>query len=372
MQRFFCKLLYFSPILLLIILVNYYIDPGNLFGDNNYVQQLSFHLSSEKNILDPDPNYDERLKQIYIIEYMKKPRDILVFGSSRCKGIHKGLFPGKTFYNAGVSAASIEDFIGLYQLFFEKKILPDTLILELSAWILNPKNELLHGDVPTIIPAYKRGISRLNIPIKENSSYGNYANSDSILEKLKQLISPYYFQQSIKKFYKYKRIKKSQAEFDFRFANKKIIDNKLILFADGSWVSSEEHRIVTRTEAIRHSSTPKGLNEFTKFDMERIKEFEFFIHQMISDGVEVVFYLPPWPAITYTKLVSSEKYSIVEREEEYFRNFAKEYDINVIGSYNAGNLGYSLNDFADSAHLRRSAVPKMFKRFSHRDIWSSL
>ena len=362
-KRFLYKSLIFIPIPFLMILVNFFIDPGNLFGDNNYVQQLSYHLASGKNILAPDLNYDERLKQIYVIEQMNKPKDILVFGSSRCKGIHKDLFPGKTFYNAGVSAGSIEDFIGLYQLFFEKKILPNTLILELSAWILNPKNELIHGDVPTIIPAYKRGISRLNIPVKENTAFGNYDRGDNMPEKFKQLISPYYFQQSIKKFYKYKRIQKKQAIYDFTFTNEKLVDNELILFTDGSWVSAEERRIVSKTEAIKHSTTPKGLKGFSKFDTGRIKEVEAFINRMLKDGVEVVFYLPPWPKMTYQRLADSDKYHIVVQEEEYFRNLAQKYGINVIGSYNAGNLGYVLNDFADSAHLRRSAVSKMFKEF---------
>lgn len=342
-------------------MVSYFVDPGNLFGSNNYVRQLSSHLASGKNILAPDSNYDERLKQIYVIESMDKPKDIIVFGSSRCKGINQELFSGKTFYNAGVSAASIEDFIGLYQLFYEKELLPETLILELSAWILNPKNELIHGDVPTIIPAYKRGIARLNIPVKENTAYGNYDSGDNIWEKRKQLISPYYFQQAIKKLYKYKRIKRNQTLFDFSFTNEKIVENELILFADGSWVSAEENRIVSKTEALKHATTPKGLKGFSKFDADRIKEFEAFINQVLTDGVKIVFYLPPWPAMTYLRLAKSDKYSIVVKEEKYFRSLAEKYDINVIGSYDAGNLGYSLNDFADSAHLRRSAIPKMFK-----------
>ena len=359
-KRFLYRILIFTPVLLLMILVNYYIDPGNLFGDNQYVHQLSFHLASGKNLLAPDPNYDERLKQIYVIQYMKKPKDILVFGSSRCKGIHQGLFPGKTFYNAGVSAGSLEDFIGLYQLFYENNLLPKTLILELSAWILNPENEQLHGDVTTIMPVYKRALSRFKMPVENTTPYDNYNYTDKIQEKLKQLLSPYYFQQSLKKFYKYARIKKAPSQFGFRFANK-IIANELILFSDGSWVSSEEHRIVTKTEALKHATMPKGLQRFTKFNMDRIKEFEVFIQQMINDGIEIVFYLPPWPTLTYQKLVNSEKYNIVVNEEEYFRSFAKRYGIKVIGSYNADNLGYSLDDFADSAHLRRSAVAKMFK-----------
>ncbi len=381
MKRFLGKLLLLTPILLGMMVVNYTVDPAHLFSSDQYVSELAAHLAAGRNVWGHDPNYDERLQQRLMLEHFAEPKDILVLGSSRCKGIHKGLFPGKTFYNAGVSAGSLEDFIGIYMLYYEKSMLPQTLILELSPWILNPNNEQLHGDVWTVELEYQRGLTRMGLPATKEVSLARRLRLNKELE----LISPAYLQQSLGGLASFKQAvgrvvrfirgvaKQEQAppreadermsKFSFRFTDGNVKD-QLVLFADGSWLSAEEHRAVTRAEAVGHVASPKGLQRFPRLPKERVNVFETFIRQMTADGIEVVFYLPPYHPLTYEGLVASQKYRIVKVEEDYFREFARTHGIAVYGSYNPATCDFTGNDFADCVHPRRSVMPRLFVRWT--------
>jgi hypothetical protein len=340
-------------------------DPALLFSRHKYLSELVGHLASGKNVWNVNPNHDERLKQKMMIEYFVDSKEILVFGSSRCKGIRKGLFPGKSFYNAGVGAGTLEDFIGIYQIFYEKKLLPKTLIIELSAWVLNPKNNLIHGDVRTLESEYQRGLDRLGLSLNHQLSQVPIIRPEVQARQphwrhLLELMSPSYFQQSLRlmiKDFDIKNILKKTNRYHFRFTDGNI-DNEFVLMSDGSWLSSEENRIVSKIEAV--AFVPKGLNDFMNLSKERIDEFESFINIVIEDGVEVIFYLPPWPPEAYNRFIKSENTRIVTVIEDYLRKFAKINNIKVVGSYNPEYYGFSLDDFSDSAHLRRSVMSKLF------------
>lgn len=388
MKEFLGKLLLLAPIPLGMMIVNYTVDPAHLFRNDQYVNELAGHLAAGRNVWGHDPNYDERLQQRVMLEHFSEPKDILVLGSSRCKGIHKGLFPGKTFYNAGVSAGSLEDFIGIYMLYYEKNMLPRTLILELSPWLLNANNEQLHGHVRTLELEYQRGLARMGLPVTKEVSLASRLRLDKELE----LISPAYFQQSLGGILAFKQALGRVVRFvygvaeqehetgreadrrsrksGFRFTDGNIA-NELVLFADGSWLSSEEQRVVLQAEAIGHVVSPKGLQRFFKLPENRVNVFETFIRQMTADGIEVVFYLPPYHPLTYEGLVASQKYRIVKVEEDYFREFARRHGIAVYGSYNPAACDFTGNDFADCVHPRRSVMPRLFARWT-QSLRSSL
>ena len=96
---------------------------------------------------------DERRLQKARLEIIERPR-VIVFGSSRVRKISGALVhaaPGD-FYNLGMSAAVVEDYIGLWSLIEERGIRPDIAVFGVDAWVFNANHEqnLWHALAPEV------------------------------------------------------------------------------------------------------------------------------------------------------------------------------------------------------------------------------
>ena len=289
-----------------------------------------------------------------MFERFSGPKEIMAFGSSRSKGINRDMFPGRSLYNAAVSAGSLEDFIGIYQLLHEKNLVPHEVILETSAWILNPKNNTLHPDVHTLDAEYGRGLARMGLPKAQDNHYGR--RSRPSWEKIKELFSPAYFQQALLSMLDSAR--KGRGLGHAIQSEGRPLTDEMVLHPDLSWTSSEENRAFTADEAILAAPFAKGIQDFPEIPEIRKKEFEAFVRQLLADGVKVTFYRPPWPEQMYQRVVL--QYRVVAEEERYLLRFAEEQGIETVGSYNSADLGFSVADFSDQEHLRRRVVPLVF------------
>jgi len=169
---------------------NYCVDPAQLFSDGNYEQGVADILLSGNNVTNVS-NYDERLLQKAYINNLKRGNDVIVFGSSRSMHIRSHLFPGMSFFNHGVSGASIEDYLAIYELYEQRKFVPSIVVLGLDPWILNQYSG--QNRWKSLRWEYFSIANRLNI----NSNIDN----DNESKKLMELISLPYLKESIKKYY---------------------------------------------------------------------------------------------------------------------------------------------------------------------------
>jgi len=89
---------------------------------------------------------DERRLQKARLEVIERPR-VAVFGSSRVREISGTLVhvaPGE-FYNLAMSAAVVEDYVGLWSLLEKRNIRPDVAVFGVDAWVLNANHEQVCG-----------------------------------------------------------------------------------------------------------------------------------------------------------------------------------------------------------------------------------
>src|ERR1035438_2772710 len=140
MKKFAIKLGAFCfPVLFIVISVNYWIDPANIFQNGKYEKGIVDFLCDSSNVTNI-VNCDERLLQKFFIKCTSRQPDLLILGSSRSMLISSDLFTNQNIKNNSVSSASIEDDLAIYQLYQRQNMKPKVLLLCLDPWILNDNN----------------------------------------------------------------------------------------------------------------------------------------------------------------------------------------------------------------------------------------
>ncbi len=333
---------------------NYQVDPAGLFRLNKYESGIADILIKKQNVANIS-NYDERLVQKYLIEKSIEKRDVLVLGSSRVMQIHDYLFPQQTFFNHSVSGASIEDDIAIVAMYKERNWIPQKIIIGLDPWLLNK----YHGQNrwQSIQEEYNNGSVYLGL---DNNNEKATCFNKSFYRKYIELISLPYFKAS---YNKWRRPKNN--EYYTTMERESTVAIKL---ADGTISYPDNERNISVEDAkkravIYASSDPiYSIGNFDKLDEDNKIKFEIFIKYLQKHKIEVVFFLPPYHPAVYDALVNNPQYSVALETERYFRNFAQQQNILVVGAYNPVECWLSDADFYDGMHAKPQAIDKIFNR----------
>ena len=146
------------------------------------------YLQEGYNITNLNP-YDERIFNKLFIESQTENKEVIVLGSSRSQLINKNTIGCNNLINNSVTGATFEDIIALFNVYENKNIHVDKIILEISPWILNDNNEQSRWIV--LEDEYNFFLRKLNASTKSK-------NKVYINPRYKELLSFEYFQESIK------------------------------------------------------------------------------------------------------------------------------------------------------------------------------
>lgn len=342
MKKFLIKLfLVLLPIFLIVISVNYFGDAAKLFS-TDYEKNLSDEIIKGNNITNVT-NYDERLLQKFLIHNSTFCPDVLVLGSSRVMLINSTYFKGQTFFNNGVSGASIEDLLSIYQMYDGKKCQPKKIILGLDPWTLNINNNQTRWT--TLTPEYYLLYNKL-------TNRNVIPQNEFINLKFLQLISPSYFKNSFKSMF---------LDSDKPIITTSKINNTFTKCADGSISYDLKYRSATLNEIEKKaisfiSGDIYSIEKFDKLSPEIIFLLENFIKHLKTKHIEISFFLAPYHPKVYSFIAKSKKYRQVIDSENYFRNLGKKYGIPVVGSYNPDKLNMSNSYFYDGMHCNENGI----------------
>lgn len=347
--KFSIKLLFFIPLFLVLITVNYFVDPANIFKSDKFYVQLSNILLSGENIANLS-NYDERLLKKYYINGLDQNKDVVVLGSSRAMHINSEFFTTTSFFNASVSSATIEDDIAIYWTMRKKGFIPKIVILGMDPWVFNKFNGV--DSYKTLSSEYGEAASHIKI---------NEKKSDKLVSsKYYELLSFSYFQSSIK--YLLNNVRQSNKISDFYPTSEKMSD-VIIRMNDGSisYDLKYRNRTIEEVRVIAHdfSLKPSMLTNFMRLDPVLISKFEKFIRLLKSDNVTPVIYLAPYHPDAYNLMTTSDQYHIIE-VQKYFTEYAKMNGISIVGSYDPKDLGVEEGGFYDAMHEKPESIKKYF------------
>lgn len=348
MKRFLLKSTFFIiPLIILIILTNYFVDPANLFS-NDYEDGLAEILHDGKNAAGVY-DYNERIFQKKYIEKMDSKLDLVVLGSSRSLQIREEFFDEDQFFNHGVSGAVLEDYIAITEIYRENNLLPEKIILGLNPWIFNKNNGETRWES---IDEYYYAFLGENIENEEiilEEKFGRY---------YKQLLSPTYFQSSVE------MLLRGEAFSDYYSTDKENLEIP-VKREDGSLVYEEKRRRISAEDAevqaqnyIRNGVY--SLERFEEIDPRYLEQFKKMVDFYKDKDVEIVFYLPPYHPLVFDYIKKQEDYRIMFDVENYLRKFAEEKNIEVVGSYDYRRLDLNKSDFHDGMHPKENVMEELF------------
>lgn len=345
MKLLFFKLLFFFPIIFIVLVINFVVDPANLYRGKKYEQEIANFIASGKNIANVN-DYNEMLLQKSYIEILDAPMDVIVVGSSKVLQIDSSYFPNQTFFNNGITGATVDDFMVIYYMYRKMGLLPKRIIVGIDASLLNKKSgNIQYASVPS---EYLEMAKSFNILLtfsdKVSLKFKGY-------DRFVQLLSPSYFQSSIE------QILGNNPKRDYFLTDKVYLDVNVKSF-DGSLTINKKVRERTRDE-INHQAELYSVEENDHIDnLQKIK-FEKFIQILKEDNVEIVFLIIPYQIKAYDSLINGLHLSILNKSKSYFEKIAQNNNIKLIGSYNPADYNLSEDDFYDGVHIKSKALKKI-------------
>jgi hypothetical protein len=319
---------------LILISVNFFGDAAKLF-DSDYEKRMANIIFAGDNVTNIS-NYDERKFQKELISKLEYTPDILILGSSRTMLINNKYFPDQLIFNSSVSGASIEDFISIYHLYKIEGVLPKKIIIGIDPWLFNINNNQV------------RWKSLLN-------EYNQFHNKDLVASpsyfKYKQLLSPSYFQSSIKNIGK--NTEPYGTSVDYNVTNTKL--------TDGSLTYSKTFREATSSEIeVKVSGYIQGniysIENFNELSPKIIGDFKKLIKD-IKGNSQIEFFLAPYHPTVYE--VVKNDYPMVLKTENFINDFAKQNSIQVLGSFNPNIISINEDYFYDGMHLKEKGIMRI-------------
>lgn len=358
MKRYVAKLLCLSPIVILIVTVNYTMDPAHQFdADHAYEKGIARLLLDGAHVANIG-HCNDRLVQKYFIQGLTKPRDVVIVGSSRSLQVQQEYFGGASAFNSSVSKATLEDYLAIYEMYHLRGLPPRVLILGLDPWILNDNNTVsLWRSLGQEIRSARL---RMGLEVEDGVVTGSLA---SACDKCVHLLSLSYFQASVGELRRVVTRRDGSAWQEY-YATDAIEADTYIKLADGSirYPRAYETRSAAEVDqdayAYANPLAAEYYGGFTTLSPEKMRTLEAFVDLLQKDGVRVVFFLPPYHPLAYERIMTARCSQTIASAHQYFLALAARKRLLVLGSYDPRDCCCDGADFLDGHHPRMSCLRK--------------
>lgn len=353
MSRFWFRLLCFIPIPVIMLTINYWVDPGDLFGRNGQSRLIAQTLAEGKNV-EGAFYCDNGIWRRMQIESLTK-KDVLVLGSSRVASLHASAFPGHSFVNMSVLAAQLGDLLSLYRIFDRLDKEPFQVVLGADPLMIAQGPDYLRWKSlrPELIDMHLTLRLPLPLHLDEQPSFW------LPLEYL-ELLSPSYFQQSVG------RLSRPGSDHKCLPTDKEYDTNDITL-PDGSlhWTFDNPRNEIDPSVLRRKAESDAA--ELTKpsnlpsnmVNQEKVRIFAAFVKYLQQRKIHVVLFLTPYHPLTFNELNRSGKYPLLQQAQSEYEAMADQYGMQIVGSYNPSDCSLSEEDFWDGLHLHEIALARL-------------
>jgi hypothetical protein len=340
-KLFCCRIALVSlPIGLLLFFVNYFGDCANLF--NKGYEDKIIELRTSGNFVTNVLNYDERLVQKVVIEKMQKCPNFAVLGSSRSMLVNSD-YLGNSMINLSVSAASIQDYIGIFWLLKKKGSIPPQIIINVDPWLLTENLAIVRWK------SLEKEYNEFN-GIVENNFFEKYT-------KYQQLFSISYFQCSLKEFAQ----KKSDP-----ISTKQPFNEKNTIAPDGSLIYGDKYRNQTSQqvdEAVSKLISEDATNLLYKGEISNklFVDFSKVLKEINKSGSKIYFFFAPYHPLYYD--FQKKNGNNLKKFESRIRQLANAEKIEIIGSYDPQSIPKENLGFYDGIHCKPETISWILKSF---------
>lgn len=322
-----------SPIIIVVIAINYIGDPAQLFY--SYEEEMAEYILNGDFVTNIS-DFKERKFQEHIIQNIDTTPETIIIGSSRGMLINSSHFPSSKFFNHCVSSATLEDLIAIVEMYNSYQEFPKNIIIEIPPYLLYESNDRKRWK-------------------EIEKHYWKYNDSETpyrLPYQYYNLISPSYFQSSLKNI-----IPALQA------INEPIpikIEHNLTntILSDGSINYGDNYESISH-DKIKLIQRLKNFSNFNQLSTPKLNEFKTWIKYLLQNKIEVSFFFTPINPVTYEKIETD--YPMIISSEKVIKEIALDHGINVIGQYSPKTLQLNSEDFYDGFHCKKEVIDKIIK-----------
>lgn len=353
MKKLLLKLSFiFIPLAIIIVAINYTVDPANIFSGDAYVDKIATILASGNNA-DNISNYNERLLQKHFLQKQKeKIPDIIIMGSSRTMEISSNIYADKKLLNIGVSHANINDLIALAGLLEELKIKSKEVVINVDPFLICKGDK--GADEWITLKEYHQKFSLANC--KNVINCEAIEEEDNQLKKYYTLVTFDYFKNSLE--FLYKGNTKSVENVG------KNIPKKYGRYVDGSVAYSNSYQ---HPDTMIVANVAKGMGKLVvpEIDTNKLNYLKCLFNYFKTNGTTITLTMLPFHTNYYDEANVKQK-NIFNTYETFYNSLAQQNNIKIIGSFNAKKEGLNNVDFYDTYHCNGNAIKRIFENYNNK------
>ena len=348
-------------ILLCISLINFTIDPENIYKKKIKIFQSEVstrkvieELRSKKNfIIVNQKTWNDREFTNYLLE-LSTNEECFLIGSSQIKLISVELKPKilnkmcDSLINLGLNGASIEDYLAIFNKIRLKKVKNKKIIITIHPWTLNFNRDSRWTYNQNDFNEFINFILKQEKIIKKDKTNKDNNNFFKITQNL---INFEYFMASINKI-----TQKNKNLFIFK-NNFEIVEKdfeKDIIFYDGSIIKNKNEKININ---LLNNSINYKIFKNSYFDRDVIKILRLSVQELSKDN-EVIFLLTPYHPEVW-RLKNEPIFQAVVQTENIMKIISRDMNIDLIGSFNPQKINCSEKEFHDFLHPSKSCLRKL-------------
>lgn len=335
--------LFLLPLLLFIAITNYYVDSYALLRVT--YDDIAAQMAAGRHVEGlEDSDYNDRNLLAARIKAMDGAPQVMVFGSSRVYTFDHTMFGTDSFYNAGLSEATIYDLLAAVGIADYEDKLPQTAVIGVDAFLFNNSHD--------------------NEKWKELESYANYMSltmngklspelahpqKDTGRDFLKAL-SLDYFRYNV-------TLLPDRKRFAVSYTDDWVTEGYL-KHSDGSVSYQRELREVEAadveemTKRAMEEHVVYRMTDYIEIDEHHFQRLSWLIDYLQEAGVEVILYLPPYSPVMYNYIESEAAFQITLTVEERVKELALEKGIALYGSYDPAGCSLEMTDLYDVYHVK--------------------
>lgn len=347
-KRFWMRVFLFAPILFALIVVNYVVDPGNLFDQENQGERIANRLIQGGYVANA-LYCDNGIWHRDYIERMSKPQ-VVVFGSSRSANLHADVFQTNSFLNASVGNARLGDLMALYNMLRRTGKKPTQLMIAVDPWMIESSGDWMRWN--SMREDFLSLAEKMHWRVDWNARL-----SLTLPVEYLELVSPAYSQKAIALLF--------QTQRNFKcFPIDTAYSNVEVTWSDGSmsW-SGEKSDPALRVNSARFKAEQTVKSE-SLLESQRINtpntraidQFKQFIELIKGDQVTVTLLLIPYHPLAYQGLTRGGEASWLVSAQRAFTQIATETKIQLIGSYDPVDCRLAEESFFDALHADENAI----------------
>ncbi len=338
------------PFAIIIVIVNYKVDSGNIFNNGTYEKDIAAILLKNHNA-EGLINYDERLVFKNIISQISTMPQVAVIGTSRTLSLSKKYFPKDTYKNYALSHSNINDIIAQVGIFDSLNKFPDELYIETTP--LFACKTL--GDEWLSIAAFQHYIiDKLHI---KNIETINHPSWYFFKRKANALTSVSYFQSCLK------NVSRSSKKIAIDAGDSTM--KGYGRYSDGSIKYAKEFTVIDTIKLMANSKFFEKTENVEKFDIDKLNALSAIIKYLKTKNVKVSLIMYPFVQDFYDAMNSNNNNSLIHMQNELI-DFSKKHQVKLLGTFNPREAGLWRADFYDPLHCSEESIDKIFNLIQYR------